>query len=151
MLIYLAAPYSDPDFGVRAWRYNRVKEALWALYQAQIPAISPIIIGHEYTERSKGTVPLPHDFWMRIARALLQGCSELYVLTLPGWESSAGVLEEVRLAWQLGKPVLGFPFFDQCEPVSGAYILGAFGCKPHPARPLIPSKRRVADDQEEPL
>ena len=50
---------------------------------------------------------LPPDwaFWQRLDCELLRRCDEVVVLMLDGWESSAGVQAEVRLAGELGKPV----------------------------------------------
>ena len=50
---------------------------------------------------------LPTDwaFWQRVDVEHLRRCDEVVVLMLDGWDRSAGVREEVRLARELGKPV----------------------------------------------
>jgi len=146
-MIYLAAPYSHKDVAVRNWRYQRVKQALFGLWDQQQPATCPIILGHEYECRQRsGPRHLPHEFWMVMARAQLSSCTHLYVLTLPGWEESVGLGEEVVLASGMGRPVIGYQPTNDCEEASGLEILSEFGVKllQHP-RMNIP-KREAADE-----
>jgi len=50
---------------------------------------------------------LPTDwaFWQHVDREHLERCDEMVVLMLDGWEESAGVQAEIRIARELGKPV----------------------------------------------
>lgn len=141
-MIYLATPYSDPDLNVRNWRYNRAREALFHLWDQQAPAVCPVVLGHIYEQRQRGGArDQPHEFWMVMARAQLVACTHVYVLTLPGWDQSRGVREEVLMAHGLGKGIIGYQNFPFCEDAGGVAILRTFGVKLAPRVPLdVPTK-----------
>lgn len=135
-MIYLAAPYTDPDIDTRNWRFQRARQALFGLWEQHVAAICPIVLGHEYEQRQRGGPKhLPHEFWMQMARVQLLSCTSVYVLTLPGWEKSKGVRDEIILASQCGRPVMGYAPFDKCQDVSGRFILQTFGIDP-PRKPM---------------
>lgn len=137
-MIYLATPYTSLDLPTRNWRFQRARSALYSLWDSGMPAICPVILGHEYEQRQRsGPRERPHEFWMVMARAQLSSCTSLWLLTLPGWEESKGVEAEVRLAHGMGRSIQGYAPFDKCEPVSGSYILQTFGLKPAVWKPLI--------------
>lgn len=137
-MIYLAAPYTTPDLATRNWRFQRARSALFLLWDNGMPAICPIVLGHEYEQRQRGGPrEQPHEFWMTMARAQLSSCTSLWLLTLPGWEESAGVRAEVILAHGMGRAVQGYAPFDKCEPCTGSHILQTFGIKPTVWKPLV--------------
>lgn len=141
-MIYLAAPYTSPDMDTRNWRYHRAKNALFHLWDSGLPAVCPVVLGHDYERRQKsGPKEMPHEFWMVMARAQLSSCTCLYLLTLPGWQESAGVKAEVQLAVGMGRPVQGFAPINDCEDVSGFEILNEFGIA-LPRKPKIILQRR---------
>jgi len=146
-MIYLAAPYTHPDLATRNWRYQRAKQALFALWDAEEAACCPIILGHEYEQRQR-TRPgeKPHAFWMLMARAQLSSCTRLYVLTLPGWDTSLGVREEVALAYGMGRPVQGYAPFDHCQDVSGSYILASCGVALRKTKPSVSLPERKEEE-----
>lgn len=149
-MIYVACPYSSPDLSTRNWRYQRAKAALFSLWDQQIPAVCPVVLGHEYEQRQRcGMKNLPHGFWMMISRQTLIGCTQLYLLTLPGWRESAGVREEVMLAHKLDRPVIGFPYFEQCEDASGFEILAEFGLSPHKRYGTIRLQRPMEEKEDD--
>lgn len=104
MYIYVASPYSDPDPDVRADRYFRVLKHTAELIAEGRPAYSPIVHFHDMAIRHD----LPYDFhfWKRVNASMIQGCEELHVLRLPGWEESKGVAFEIEFAALLRKPIL---------------------------------------------
>lgn len=146
-MIYLATPYTARDLSLRNWRYNRAREALFALWDQHHPAVCPIVLGHEYEQRQRtGPRELPHDLWMVMAQAQLVACTQVYVLTLQGWDESAGVRQEVLLAHGLGKPVVGYAPFESCQQYSGLEILRTFGCTPRKTRTLnVPMQQKEED------
>ena len=52
-------------------------------------------------------VGLPHnwEFWHKFDSEMLRCASEVWVLRLPGWETSAGVKAERAIAHELGIPI----------------------------------------------
>jgi len=101
---YLAAPYTDPDPGVREDRADKICSVAADLAAEGRTLYSPITHGHPI-EGALGYA-LPWDYWRQIDLAILPCCRALLVLTLTGWEESVGVKEECRAARTLGKPML---------------------------------------------
>ena len=127
-MIYLAAPYSHDSVDKRNFRYQRAKQALFSLWSNGEPAICPIVLGHEFEQRQRaGPKIMAHEFWMSMAVTQLCACTRVYVLTLPGWQDSKGVRDEVTLASLMTKPVIGYQPFAECTEASGLDILKEFG------------------------
>jgi hypothetical protein len=101
-VIYLASPYSDPDPAVREKRYLAACEATAGLLVAGLHVFSPIVHSHPLTAFG---LPQGWEFWERIDRAHLDRCEQLVVLTIPGWDTSIGVKDEIRIAKEFGIPV----------------------------------------------
>jgi len=101
-MIYLASPYSHPDQAVEQARFDAVCQAAAALMRRGHLVFSPIAHSHAI---ARFGLPTDWAFWQRYDRAFLAWCDELWVLTLPGWEQSAGVQAEMRIAREMGKPV----------------------------------------------
>ncbi|MCA9056386.1 MAG: DUF1937 family protein [Planctomycetaceae bacterium] len=101
-MIYLASPYSHPDQTVCELRFHaNVRIAAELIRQGHV-VFSPIVHGHPLTKQQ---LSIEWSFWRRIDLTFLEACSELVVLTLPGWEQSVGVTEEIAVAEASGKPV----------------------------------------------
>ena len=102
--IYLAAPYSDPSADVRAARFTAVTVAAGELMRQGAVVYSPLTMGHVIAE----AVDLPGDwtFWQASCLSYLEDwATALYVLRLPGWDSSLGVAAELEAARKLRLPV----------------------------------------------
>ena len=102
-LIYLATPYSDDDPAVREARFHSVSKAASELMRGGLYVFSPI--SHTHPIAKAGALPLGWDYWEGYDRAILQTCSLLVVLKLPGWDKSKGVAGELRIAEELGIPI----------------------------------------------
>ena len=101
-MIYLASPYSHPDPAVRDERFHAVCRAAAALLRAGHAVLSPIAHSHALARHG---LPTEWSFWSRYDLEMLARCDQVVVLMLPGWQESAGVREEIRIARELGKPV----------------------------------------------
>ena len=102
-ITYLACPYSDPDFTVmeyRFWAANRA--AAWLMSKGEF-VFSPI--SHSHPVACAGKLPTGWDYWRAYDQAMLEASARVRVLTMPGWETSEGVLSEMRLASLLDLPV----------------------------------------------
>ena len=108
-MIYLASPYTarerDGSFNLRLMeeRYLQVEEALAACVRRKVHAISPIVLFHALAARH--TLPPQASFWRAHNRELLRHCDAVYVLCLPGWDTSLGVAYELGVAHALHLPV----------------------------------------------
>jgi hypothetical protein len=133
--IYLASPYTDNDKFIKISRYRAALRACTELMAAGEVVFCPVAYGHSLEDKSRQT--FPYDYWIRWSKAMLAPAKSLYVLTIPGWDTSAGVKLEVHLAHELEIPVLGFSHAADSEPVSGWEIIQEFGLTPRRRVPVI--------------
>lgn len=103
-MIYLASPYSHPDAAVRQKRFEAACRAAATLLRAGLPVFSPVAHSHPIAMHG---VPTTWDFWKQIDREYLRRCSSVFVLLMPGWETSVGVKAEMEFALKAGIPVFG--------------------------------------------
>lgn len=102
-MIYLATPYTDPDPAVMEERFNRACEIAGRLMAQGLIVFSPVAHTHPIAVRCG--LPRGFDYWERYDRALLAAASKLLVAKLPGWERSAGIAAEIKIAEELGIPI----------------------------------------------
>ena len=102
-MIYLASPYSHPCPVVREARFKSVCRQAAGMLRCGIPVFSPIAHSHAIAAHD---LPLDWTFWQQFDRPFLEICSEMWVLTLDGWQESRGVQAEIALARELEKPVV---------------------------------------------
>jgi hypothetical protein len=94
-LYYIASPYSSKFKHIKERRYDSVCKAVSVFLKAGFMAMSPISLSHPIVRYG---VPEDWSFWNKFDTKLMSKCSALIVLTLPGWEKSKGVTEEIRIA-----------------------------------------------------
>jgi hypothetical protein len=102
-LIYLAAPYSDPDPEVVKDRMERFYATHAMLLARGDVTVSPLL-NHQVVGRH--TIKGDWAFWRRYSETLLARCDEMWVVTLPGHETSPGVLGEIDFARSRAIPVI---------------------------------------------
>ena len=103
-MIYLANPYSDPDMNVVERRYRAVRKTFARLTNEGYIVFSPILMAHDAA--IEHGLPTDAAYWSRHNTAFLRRCQSLYVLKLPGWESSTGLRFELKLAQELLLPIV---------------------------------------------
>lgn len=103
MFTYLASPYSHTNPEIREERFRLAEQALAHLLDRSVWTYSPIVHCHALSLRFD--LPVSFDFWQEYNFAMLERAIELMVLTLPGWEVSRGVNEEIEFATDKGIPV----------------------------------------------
>ena len=101
-MVYLASPYSHPDLNVREERFRAACQAAADLMREGHLVFSPVAHTHPIAQFG---LPAEWAFWESQDRHFLERCDEAVVLTLDGWEDSAGVLAEIQIAKELDKPV----------------------------------------------
>jgi len=106
-LVYIASPFTHNNPAIRearfveavicnGWFLDRYKDRDTFFY-------SPIAHAHTIALRSE----LPHEwqFWAAFDECFLSKCDELWVLTVPGWKRSTGVVAERKIAEKYGLPI----------------------------------------------
>jgi len=101
-MMYLASPYSHPDPVVRERRFRAACSAAATLMKRGHAVFSPIAHCHVIAEHG---LPTNWAYWQAYDRDHLMHCDEVIVLMLSGWQKSAGVQAEIRLARELHKPI----------------------------------------------
>lgn len=102
-LIYLASPYSDPDPAVEEMRFKEVcKYAVALMNEGGVNIFCPIAHSHPLVEFG---APTHWEYWAPFDYKLLESSDELWVLQLPGWDSSVGVAAEIKFAEKNNIPV----------------------------------------------
>ena len=122
-VLYLAAPYSDPDKDKRQWRYKMVTAAAAKLISKGHIVFSPITMTHPIDEllAAEGE-SLGSNYWIAFDLSFMKFCSEMRILQLPGWEQSRGIKRESQIFRQQGKKIS----YMSVEEVSDTYeIKGA--------------------------
>jgi len=95
-MIYLASPYSHPSRSTRLRRFCAACEAAAYLLKRRKPVFSPIV--HAHMIATNGGMATDWDTWREFDLHMLALADELYVLKLPGWETSKGVEAEMQAA-----------------------------------------------------
>ena len=99
-MIYLAGPYSHPDHLVMDDRAHQHSRFLLLCDGLGVDAYSPIVHWHPVSH-GRGLLDTP-EAWRRRSLAMLRLASDLWVLMLPGWETSKGTQIEIREAGRIG-------------------------------------------------
>lgn len=103
MKIYLAAPYSHPKEDMRLWRSCAAAQTAAKLMQAGHIVYAPTVYGHEVARFLPASLALDHAFWMRQDLPMLTEWADIMmVLTIPGWQTSRGIAEEMKAAREKG-------------------------------------------------
>lgn len=98
-LIYLAAPYSDPDPAVSQRRFELINVAASYMMRQGLRVFSPI--SHSHPIAMAGGLPTGWEYWEAYDSAILSTCWAFVVLMLPGWHLSVGVGGETNIARNL--------------------------------------------------
>ncbi len=100
---YIASPYTHEDPAIRTQRFQEVMKFTATLMKVQIPVYSPIVHCHELAL----THELPHtfDYWQKMNHAMLDASKATIILTIPGWEKSKGVEDEIDYSKELKHPL----------------------------------------------
>lgn len=122
-MFYLASPYSaDPE----SLHAEALRATARLIAEGHV-IFSPIVHCHPLAQAAE----LPRDFlfWKHYNFGMLRNASELWVLTLPGWNTSRGVAGEIEFArlcripvWRVDPEGLGR------EPLCRGWVKGELPC-----------------------
>lgn len=98
-LIYVAGPYSSPHPRRQSLRGQLHLRAVVYLLEVfpDSAVYSPVVHGRAVAHAAKNP-KLDHAFWMQQCIPILCAASHIACIPMPGFESSRGTQEEVRLA-----------------------------------------------------
>lgn len=99
-MIYLASPYSHPDPLIMKTRFLLAEQTVAVYTRVGAHVYSPIVHYHELAGKYK--LPTDFQFWRRINMDMLRLAADMWVLDIPGWESSAGVQAEIKMWNEFG-------------------------------------------------
>lgn len=91
-LIYLASPYTHPNPLVQEIRAQQAAAAAAALKRMGLHIFAPIPHGHAL---AKYGLPGDYAFWKAFSRNMLSRCDAMLVLMIDGYDTSAGIKDEV--------------------------------------------------------
>ena len=114
-IAYIGCPYSGTE-EVMGQRFEAVSKVAGDLINKGEIIFSPISMCHPIAKFKE--LPRGWDYWEQVDRAFLECCYKMYVLMLDGWEESAGLLEEIKIAEELGfitSPTKGYYSFKETE------------------------------------
>lgn len=101
-MIYIAAPYYDPNKEVIERRMEIVYEVIAEFTRLGNIVVSPMLM-HPVVVRHD--LPNTFQFWDKYSFALLEKCDRMVVIQMKGWETSRGVQEEIEFCNQFNIPV----------------------------------------------
>lgn len=102
-MVYLACPYANAAAEVRNSRVNYASAVAHLLMKASVCVFSPISHGHYINSFAPGAIE--HQHWMDTDMKVLPICDFCVVVTLPGWQESKGVSDEIAYSNEIGLPV----------------------------------------------
>lgn len=101
-IVYVACPYSAADPKVTEYRVELFARTSARLMKQGYMTFSPVM---NHLVRKFSDLPGDWDYWQHYCRAFLKKSSKLLVLRIPGWDTSTGVSEEIRLATEWNIPI----------------------------------------------
>ena len=100
---YLATPYTKYPLGLdAAWRAACM--AAGNLVKLGVPVFSPIAHSHPIAEISD-IKKKDHGIWLPVARPMMDAAFGMLILTLPTWQTSFGINEEIKIFDAACKPI----------------------------------------------
>jgi hypothetical protein len=104
-MIYLAIPYGHPDPDIKKYRFDVANIIAKEMISKGCLVFSPISMSHAIECAEIVTGEITHAAWMEIDLYILSKCSELYVVTIDGWDVSKGVRMEMQFAMANNIPI----------------------------------------------
>lgn len=106
-VIYLATPYSHPDKHRVELRFEMACEIAGSLMQKGYIVFCPISHTHPVAVHNPDMPQFDPDYWIEFDRFFLEACDEMVIAdTMNGWENSRGIQKEIKIAKELGKPIV---------------------------------------------
>jgi hypothetical protein len=95
------SPYSNPDPAKQELNYEWAKLAVVLFTMRGVPVYSPIV--HSHPVAVSYNLPGNSSYWFAQNQAFMERSGSATIFTVPGWENSQGIKEEVSEFSLLGK------------------------------------------------
>ena len=102
-LVYVAAPYNDPNPDVVNERMKRLTKQVAQMMSSGMHVFCPNIYLHPIAQI--GELSTRWEYWESYCRAVLGRCQKMIVLMFEDWKLSTGVEFEIKIAEEEGIPV----------------------------------------------
>jgi len=102
-MIYLASPYTHNDEDIVLYRVDAVCKAAGYFMRQGLNIISPIAHCHSIAKVSE--LPTDYKYWHKYNHALINICTEYWILLLSGWQESTGIIGETAYADSISRVV----------------------------------------------
>lgn len=99
MLAYLSAPYSNVPDKQKLMTAVMKTSGEYMVTHPGVHVISPLF--NHFSQHLVPAMGTTYDFWSAYSRDLLRRCDLLLFMTYPGWDVSAGMQDELKLANEL--------------------------------------------------
>lgn len=103
-MIFLTSPLTHPNPEVFARRVLETRHACAILAERGEHFVSPVLMGEAYGDLLQ--IDVDHAWWMARCLPLLEVCTAVHVLPLPGWSESRGVRLEIEHGKRYGLPIV---------------------------------------------
>lgn len=94
---FISAPYSNLSRGVLESNMKIIDRLIVHMLAKKLYPISLLTMVHSLIDKFDN-IPIDSEFWHAYSRALVCNAQEMLILELPGYEDSAGMLEELVTA-----------------------------------------------------
>ena len=103
-MIYLAAPFYDPDPDIRFERFESIIRCHAKIISEGYFCFAPVAHGYPASVQPEYN-SVTEKYWLRLDLKCAVICRVLLVITLPGWEDSIGIKEETVYFSEKSKPI----------------------------------------------
>lgn len=103
MIVYIASPYTSFKDKDSLMKIISKFSGEYMMKNPGVFAVSGLI--HHYAVKECDGLGSDYSFWKDWCDLFMSKCEKVIVLTLPGWETSLGVIGEIECAKKLGIPV----------------------------------------------
>jgi hypothetical protein len=105
-IIYLACPYSHPNWQTRLDRFDASARAAAMLIRKGLVVYSPITMTHPIdVALAENQGSMGSDYWCDFDESFMDVCTEMLILTLDGWRESNGIRREIAYFEKQGKAI----------------------------------------------
>jgi len=108
MKIFVAGPFSTKDKDLELKRVRTISKYCADLFSQGITPVSALLTGLKIAEYNN--LPTDTKTWTKFSEDMVEGCDELHVLMIDGYDVSSGVLIEIEKAKLLNIPVIYIPY-----------------------------------------